>query len=115
MPPPPQAARRFAETASSAARRNVIGSAGDGLCGDEPARGRRDRVRVDPAAASSSSGLPEPGISRDRKVLERELFAGERREHGLAEPAFRPVVLDDDDAPAVASAGVAQRRPRRPA
>ena len=37
-------------------------------------------------------------------MLELQLLAGERREHGLAEPAFGPVVLDDDDPALVASA-----------
>src|SRR5512132_16287 len=84
---PPQAARRFAETASSATRPNVICSARDGLCGDELSCGPGNGVCIDSCGGEQLVGLARPRHLAHREVLERELLAGERREHGLAEPA----------------------------
>ncbi len=57
-----------------------------------------------PASCSSSSGEPDPGISRTASlVTARPLVGvGQRLEHRVAEPALGPVVLDGDDRAAVA-------------
>ena len=59
-----------------------------------------------PAAASSSAGFPERRHADDCQARDRRMLvqAGERREHGFAEAALRPVVLDGHDA---------RRSPRR--
>ena len=63
-----------------------------------------------PAAASSSSGFPRTASAHGELDDARRLLGvGERGEHGLAEAALRPVVLDGDEA------ALASPRPRRAA
>ena len=79
----------------------------------EPPR-RCARRRSRPRSAARS-GLPEPGRSRDGELVTRGALVelGERRQHGLAEPALGPVVLDRDDRAGLGAAGAAS--PRRSA
>ena len=58
-----------------------------------------------PAAASSSAGVPEPGISLTASLHARALLGvRERLQHRVAQPALGPVVLDHDEPPPVSSA-----------
>ncbi len=60
-----------------------------------------------PAAASSSAGVPEPGHRAHRELGDDRvrLLGGERVEHRVADAALRPVVLDGDDRPGLATGG----------
>ena len=67
-----------------------------------------------PAASISSAGVPEPGMSRTASLTTvggRRPGCDEGVEHGVAEPALEPVVLDHDQLAAGVPRGLLQRLP----